>query len=424
MSQVSRSCQETQLCALQSRRPGKTSHRLGNVSYASESTNHNSNWTTHTQNTAGMSQVYPNLESYVYIVIYIESCNVMHIWSLFTSDGSVAISQCSAKASCTSSAPRLLPLEDLFPAKFASNFSKNYMVSFRWTFKSNVSLTFTAYAYGRYHDISRHSAGINDFFSEHTWSFVILSSNVTISTPRLPDFTLPAAWSCWAFCRPSSSACCFLKSFSWWQDDNKTNKQLVIPVSTMVLISTLFKLLSKHSDWIGGLAAVLLVAHHLFLHKQSSTVRTSQSPLRRFGVNMRLGSQNRFCQVPFRSIWPIRPLSDLSPNLQDFPGLLAFHESTISSNKPLQYLPCGHAMLFSLFGIWELNSLKSSEQCSNYENLWIHRWGESFTCGEPQTAKEWINNVGHLMYICSAILRLPSGRFAFWRLCISWFKFF
>ena len=90
-----------------------------------------SNWTTHTQNTAGMSQVYPNLESYVYIVIYIESCNVMHIWSLFTSDGSVAISKCSAKASCTSSAPRLLPLEDLFPATCASNFSKIYLVSFR-----------------------------------------------------------------------------------------------------------------------------------------------------------------------------------------------------------------------------------------------------------------------------------------------------
>ena len=61
-------------------------------------------------------------------------------------------------------------------------------------------------------------------------------------------------------------------------------------------------------------------------------------------------------------VFPKIGLSDLSPNLQDFPGPLAFHESTISSNKPLQYLPCGHAMLFSLFGIGELNSLKSSAQ--------------------------------------------------------------
>lgn len=47
-------------------------------------------------------------------------------------------------------------------------------------------------------------------------------------TPRLPDFTLPdslsSAWSCWAFCRPSSSACCFFASFSSSQDDNKTTK--------------------------------------------------------------------------------------------------------------------------------------------------------------------------------------------------------
>ena len=148
---------------------------------------------------------------------------------------------------------------------------------------------------------------------------------------------------------------------------------------------------------------VLLVAHHLFLHKQSSTVRTSQSPLRRFGVNMRLGSQNRFCQVPFRSIWPIRPLSDLSPNLQDFPGLLAFHESTISSNKPLQYLPCGHAMLFSLFGIWELNSWKSGEQCSNYTKIFeFTDGGKASPVANPKQPRNELTMLGTW---CTSVLQ-------------------
>lgn len=198
MSQVSRSCQETQLCALQSRRPGKTSHRLGNVSYASESTNHYVRGMTvlldhsHSKHSWNVTSLSKSWAIRIHIVIYIESCNVMHTWSLFTSDGSVAISKCSAKASCTSSAPRLLPLEDLFPAKFVSNFSKIYIVSFWWSFKSNVSLTFTAHAYGI--TISHGILLASMTFSLSTpgaFSYFPQGHYFHSQTPRLPDFTLP-----------------------------------------------------------------------------------------------------------------------------------------------------------------------------------------------------------------------------------------
>ena len=366
-----------------------------------------SNWTTHTQNTAGMSQVYPNLESYVYIVIYIESCNVMHIWSLFTSDGSVAISKCSAKASCTSSAPRLLPLEDLFPAKFASNFSKNYMVSLlstmrAWPSQHMPTITTSHGILLASMTFFLSTTGAFSYFPQMSLFPLPDSQTPRLHAPGLPD----SAWSCWAFCRPSSSACCFLKSFS--SHDKTTNWRQIYPGWRC------------SESW----SFLLLITSSCKSNLQQQS-QSSQSPL---SDDLESTCHWVFPKIDFVKFhfdpFGLSDLSDLSPNLQDFPGLLAFHESTISSNKPLQYLPCGHAMLFSLFGIWELNSLKSSEQCSNYENLWIHRWGESFTCGEPQTAKEWINNVGHLMYICSAILRLPSGRFAFWRLCISWLKFF
>ena len=228
-------------------------------------------------------------------------------------------------------------------------------------------------------------------------------------TPRLPDFTLPDSRT--RLGPAELFADLLLRLAASWRasPDNKTTNWRQIYPGWRCSESWSFLLLITSSCKSN-------------LQQQS---QSSQSPL---SDDLESTCHWVFPKIDFVKFhfdpFGLSDLSDLSPNLQDFPGLLAFHESTISSNKPLQYLPCGHAMLFSLFGIWELNSLKSSEQCSNYENLWIHRWGESFTCGEPQTAKEWINNVGHLMYICSAILRLPSGRFAFWRLCISWLKFF
>ena len=220
-----------------------------------------------------------------------------------------------------------------------------------------MSLTFTAHAYGRYHDVSRHSAGINDFFSEHTWSFVILSSNVTISTPRLSDSQTSRSRTLFLWLGPAELFADLLlrlaASLPASPDDKMTTK---LTTKQPILVSTMKLPCSSccYSDIQIELEAwrlsflLLITSSCIKSNLQSSTITVS--PVRR-GVNMRLGSQNRFCQVPFRSIWPIRPLSDLSPNLQDFPGPLAFQESTISSNKPLQYLPCGHAMLFSLFGI-------------------------------------------------------------------------
>ena len=46
----------------------------------------------------------------------------------------------------------------------------------------------------RYHDISRHSVGINDFFSEHTWSFFILSSRSLFPLPDSQTPRLHAPW--------------------------------------------------------------------------------------------------------------------------------------------------------------------------------------------------------------------------------------
>lgn len=259
-----------------------------------------SNWTTHTQNTAGMSQVYPNLESYVYI--YIESCNVMHIWSLFTSDGSVAISKCSAKASCTSSAPRLLPLEDLFPAKFASNFSKNYMVSLRWTFKSNVSLTFTAHAYGitTSHGIllasmtfSLSTTGALSYFPQMSLFPLPDSQTLRLHAPGLSFFGLVLLSFLPTFFFGLLLLCHLLLMTTNWRLSGKTQggwRTTIMTISTKIGCSECPSCCSSP-----------LPAKAIF-NNQDFTVSPG-----RFGV-MQLGSQNRFCQVPFRSIWPIRPI--------------------------------------------------------------------------------------------------------------------
>lgn len=399
MSQVSRSCQETQLCALQSRRPGKTSHRLGNVSYASESTNHNVRGMTvqldhshskHSWNVTSLSKSWViRIHSHIHRVM---QC---HAYMVTVHFGWI---RCNFKMQCQSVLYIFCAKTSASRRSFSCEICIQFLQELHGVISMNLQIQCELDLHStclRYHDISRHSAGINDFFSEHNWSFVILSSNVTISIPRLPDSQTSRS-------RRLGPAELFADlllrlAASWRASPDDTN----------------WRLSGKTQ---GGQIGCSESWSFLLLITSSCKSNLQQSGL----PSLPSDDLESTCDWVFPKIG----LSDLSPNLQDFPGPLAFHESTISSNKPLQYLPCGHAMLFSLFGIWELNSLKSSEQCSNYENLWIHRWGESFTCGEPQTAKEWINNVGHLMYICSAILRLPSGQFAFWRLCISWLKFF
>ena len=233
MSQVSRSCQETQLCALQSRRPGKTSHRLGNVSYASESTNHNVRGMTvqldhshskHSWNVTSLSKSWViRIHSHIHRVM---QC---HAYMVTVHFGWI---RCNFKMQCQSVLYIFCAKTSASRRSFSCEICIQFLQDLHGVISMNLQIQCELDLHStclRYHDISRHSAGINDFFSEHNWSFFVLSSNVTISTPRLPDsqtprlpdFTLPdslsSAWSCWAFCRPSSSACCFLKSFSWWQ---------------------------------------------------------------------------------------------------------------------------------------------------------------------------------------------------------------
>ncbi len=68
------------------------------------------------------------------------------------------------------------------------------------------------------------------------------------------------------------------------------------------------------------------------------------------------------------SIWPIWPTVSLS-NLQNFPGPLAFHESTISSNKPLQYL-----RFFETHRFWWTASLVANPKQKRNELAMLSTW--------------------------------------------------
>lgn len=288
MSQVSRSCQETQLCALQSRRPGKTSHRLGNVSYASESTNHNVRGMTvqldhshskHSWNVTSLSKSWViRMESHIHRVM---QC---HAYMVTVHFGWI---RCNFKMQCQS-------VLYIFCAKTSASrrsFSCEICIQFLQDLHGVISMNLQIQC-----ELDLHSTCLRTVsrrltaFCWHQWLFLwahlelchtFLKCHYFHSqTLRLPDFTLPdslsLAWSCWAFCRPSSSACCFFASFSWWQDDNQTNNQATHPSFNNEV--TLFKLLLfRYSDWIGGLAAVLLVAHHLFLHQKQSSIFNNHS---------------------------------------------------------------------------------------------------------------------------------------------------